>query len=350
MNAKRHVVDLRSDFLSSPSEAMIDAMNAAARSPGGFGLRENLHVRALETKVATLLNKEDALFCPTCTMANQVAINVHCSPGDAVVAETSSHIFTSEAGAPGALSGVNARPIEGQNGRMDDEALANALTPSDALRARVSLVVLENTHVRSGGQVIPIAAMRSHHAMALQADAAVHLDGARLVNAALALNVELEQLSQYADSVSLSLNKSLGAPLGAALAGTREFITEAVRVRQRFGGGWRPAGIPAAAALVALDHWRARLAADHQRARTLAAALTNLQGVSLEQPVMSNLLVVQVQGMTAHELAAKLDDDGIRVIPFSANGVRLAIYHDINDQHIERVAYAFDKLDIDSFT
>ena len=118
--------------------------------------------------------------------------------------------------------------------------------------------------------------------------------------------MELEQLSRYADSVSASLNKSLGAPLGAALAGTQEFITDAVQVRQRFGGGWRPAGIPAAAALTALDHWRVRVVADHQRARTLAAALKNLQGVSLEHPVMSNLLVVQVQGMTARELAAKI--------------------------------------------
>ena len=156
--------------------------------------------------------------------------------------------------------------------------------------------------------------------------------------------MELEQLSRYADSVSASLNKSLGAPLGAALAGTQEFLTDAVQMRQRFGGGSRRAEIPASAALAALDRRRVRLTADHQRTRTLAAALKNLQGVSLEHPVMSNLLVVQVQGMTAHELTAKLDDDGVRVIPFSANGVLLAVYHDIKDQHIKRVANAFTKL------
>lgn len=339
------VVDLRSDILTRPTEAMIAAMGEAARSPGAFGLREDPRVQALERQVAALLGKEDALFCPTCTQANQIAIHLHCRAGDLLVAESDSHVFTSEAGGAAALTGVMPRPVSGERGVMSTEALRVALEPGDALRSPAGVVVIENTHVRSGGCVVPAKVMTSQCGLAEAASVPVHLDGARLANAALAEDVSMQSLAAGADSVSLSLNKGLGAPLGAMLAGNRAFITGAERTRQRFGGGWRPIGIPAAAALVALDGWEARLANDHHRAKQLAGSLAALSMVQIDtQSVQTNLVLAGVQGLSAHQLTDALATQGVLVLPYNRDQVRLALYHDINDGHAERVVDAFQKV------
>lgn len=344
MSTADRVVDLRSDFLSRPTDAMIEAMGRAARESSAFGLREDKHVKALESEVATLLGKEDALFCPTCTQANQIAINIHCQPGEAVAAEASSHVFTSEAGALAALSGVMARPVPGADGRMDQAVLSEVLGPADALRARVALVVLENTHVRTGGRVMPLERMRAQSAIAARAGAAVHLDGARLANAAVALNVDMSELASVAQSVALSLNKGLGAPLGAVLAGSRGFIDKALEIRQRFGGGWRPAGIPASAALLAIRDWQSRIFDDHSRAKLLAKQLADIPGVAVDAPVDSNLVIASMVGYSAAELALELEHHAVKVLAFTATGVRMALYNDIADSDVSRVIDAFTRI------
>jgi threonine aldolase len=345
MTMTRTPVDLRSDLLTRPTEQMIAAMTEAARGPATFGLREDADVQRLEARVATELGHEDALFCPTCTQANQIAIHLHCRPGDSLAAEAHSHVFTSEAGSLSALSGVMPVPVPGYRGIMELGELQAALNAGDALRSSVGLVLIENTHVRSGGCVVPLAAMNEQRAAARAAEVPVHIDGARLPNAALALGTSMAELGAMADSVSLSLNKGLGAPLGAALAGSSGFIAAAERVRQRLGGGWRPASIPAAAALVAFDDWPERLTADHLRARRLAEGLQQIARVRIDiEQVQSNLVVAEVEGISAVELTAALRAADVLVLPYSDTLVRLALYGGIRDEDVDSVVAAFSKI------
>lgn len=336
------MLDLRSDFLTRPTAEMITAMNEAALTPPAFGLREDKHVQILERRAAEVLGKEDALFCPTCTQANQIAINVHVSPGESVAAEADAHIFTSEAGAYSALSGAVAAPVQSADGHVDLAHLASVVESPAGLGTKTGLVVLENTHVRSGGRVIPEEVLSAAYAVARQADTPLHLDGARLPNAAVALGCDLTDLSRHSDSVSLSLNKGLGAPLGAILAGTAEFIEAAVQVRQRFGGGWRPAGIPAAAALLALEGWGEWIAEDHVVAKLLGEALAEVPGVVIDQDqVQSNLVLAAVEGMTAQELTTRLARASVLVLPYLSDAVRIAIYRDVTRGDVGRIVEAF---------
>ncbi|MBT6278186.1 MAG: hypothetical protein HOI95_29135, partial [Chromatiales bacterium] len=329
--------DFRSDFLSRPTQAMRDAMADAGVTPSAFGLREDPFVQRLEERAARLLGKEDALFCPTCTQANQIAINLSIHPGQAVAAIADAHIFTSEAGAVAALSGGVVLPVAGEHGVMDDSALAAALVPGDSLRPSVGLVVEENTHVRSGGRVIRETALRDHARSAERHGIPVHIDGARLPNASIALDVPMQQLARHSSSVSLSLNKGLGAPLGAILAGSAAFIQEAEVVRQRLGGGWRPAGMIAAAALTALDAWEPRITADHRRAQGMVNALHNAEGVLVEpQQVQSNLILAAVRNIGADELVHELEGAGVLALKFGPAHIRLAIHADIDDDATNR--------------
>lgn len=337
------LVDLRSDILTRPTQPMLRAMDEAARARPAFGLREDPYVAQLEAHVARLLGTEDALFCPTCTQANQIAIHLHCRSGDLVAAESESHVFTSEAGAPAALSGVMPLRVPGRRGVGSTSEIEQALGGRDPLRARVAMLLLENTHVRSGGCVVSLAEMRGQRALANRYGVALHIDGARLPNAAIALNESLGALAQGADTVSLSLNKGLGAPLGAVLAGSAQSIAIAERVRQRFGGGWRPAGIPAAMALAALHDWEVRIEQDHRNARVLADGLLEipLVGVDLKQ-VQTNIVLAKIEGMDASALAAALADQGLLVLPYGMTEVRLVTYHDIGEPEIAGAIRAFE--------
>jgi threonine aldolase len=337
-------LDLRSDFVSRPTEQMIEAMTAAARRRGGFGLREDADVRALEALAARLTGKEDALFCASCGLANQIAIHLHCRPGGILLAEASAHVITSEAGGPAALSGVMCTGIPGRDGVPDADSLALALGASDAQRAPVDLLVIENTHVRVGGAVIDLATSQRMHDAAREHGVPVHLDGSRIFNAAAALGVGVGELCSTADTIAFSLNKGLAAPLGAILAGPRGLIEDAVRVRQMFGGGWRPAGIPAAAATVALNTMPARLAADHEVARAIGAAVSALDGVRLGQPrVWTNLVLVDLDERLGGAVAfcEALASHGVLALPFGRHRLRLAVYHEILPSHVPRIVAAF---------
>lgn len=339
-------VDFRSDFVARPTPEMVKAMVGAAQHQPDFGLREDRYVAALEAEAANLLDTEDALFCPTCTQANQIAIHLHCRPGESVVAESLSHIFTSESGALGSLTGALAVGVPGRNGVMDSDAFVKSIRAGDPARSRTALVVVENTHVYSGGRVVPIEAMQKLRDIARSHGIAVHLDGARLFNAAIALGRPVRELARCADSVAVSLNKGLAAPMGAILAGSRDFIREATRVRHMFGGGWRPAHMLAAAASVALRTMIDRLSDDHANAKRLAEGLKGWRGLSVDfQQVQSNIVLLHVDPavIATDTLVQNLRAHDILVMPIavgSASILRFVTHHDINAADIERTVSA----------
>lgn len=342
------LADLRSDFIGRPTPRMIEAMNGAAQTPFSFGLRESPTQRRLEELAAGILDKEDALFFPTCSMCNQTAINIFCRPGDGFIAEASSHCILSEGGAPAMLSGAMPVGVPGENGIVPISELDRVFCPGDEQRPRTGLLVLENTHNRSGGAVLDEAVMEGFAEYARARKIPVHLDGARIFNAAAALGVPADRLTRHVDSVSISLNKGLSAPMGAILAGEKRMIEEAVRVRQRFGGGWRPTDIPAAAGIVALEDMIHRLADDHARAQRLARGIADCSCIDVDiESVRTNLVVAGLNhpslGLT--EFVRLLADHGVLVLPFGRGKIRMAIYWEIDDQKVERVIDVFHRLD-----
>ncbi len=335
-------VDLRTDLVSRPTPEMCQAMMEAMKVAPGFGPREDPVVSRLERFAADMLGKDDALFCPTCTMANQIAIHVRCGRGKTFVAEHTAHAVIYEQSAFASLSGVMPKLVPEKNFAPDPEAIAVALRPLRPLDPQISLIWIENTHVHTGGMVVQPETMQAIRGIGTKAGVPVHLDGARLFNAATALDVSAKDLASMADTVSLSLNKGLSAPLGAVLVGPRDFIAEAVRVRQMFGGGWRPATIPAAAGIVALETMIDRLVDDHRRARRLADGISVLDGIEIDpRSVPTNIVLARVvlPGLTAVDLAAALAKEHILVGVYEPNFIRLVTYVDISD---DAVTHALD--------
>lgn len=317
---------------------MVLAMKQAAESVPEFDWREDRWVRNLESQAAELLGKEDSLFCPSCTLCNQIAINIFCRPGESLVCETQSHIVTSERGAPAAISGVTSMFTHGKNGLVSANGIVDTLNhASMSCDAPVSLLVIENTHTRSGGRVLSRELFAEIRKIADSAGIAIHLDGARLFNAAVHLRTDVANLAKHADSVALSLNKGLAAPLGAILAGTSEFIEQAVVIRQRLGGGWRPAAIPAAAGSIALTEMVERIAEDHERAAKLAAAVKGIRGLEIKNdPVETNLVLVQFPGCTEPPNTALryLSEKGIHALAFGST-VRFALHNGVEDDGVD---------------
>ena len=334
------VVDLRSDFLSRPTPEMVEAMSKAALQKCSFGLREDPILLKLEGIAASMLGKEDALFFPTGTMCNQTAINIACSHGEKLIAETNSHVITSEASAPAVLSGVMPKLIDGERGFIEPNDLEDAIEEGDELRSRTSLIVLENTHNRSGGTVLTSNQTQRIYDVAHRHNIPIHLDGSRLFNAAVYLGISASDLCHCADSVSISLNKGLSAPMGAILAGSKAFIKEAVRIRQRFGGGWRPTNILAAAGIVALETMVERLAEDHRNAKQLAEGIAECKGVSIDpENVQTNLVIAKVNHpkLSIQEIIHKLKDRDILIIQFGPGSIRMVTYREINEDHVNEV-------------
>lgn len=336
-------IDLRSDLLSRPTGSMVAAMQQAAADAPGFGLREDPWVRRLERVAADILGKEDALFCPTCTLCNQIAINIFCAPGDTVVCEATSHIVTSEGGALAAISGAMPCCVPGDRGLLHEQTVTAALqTNAQDGGSRTALVLLENTHTRSGGRTLRVPAMAAIRTATNAAGVPVHLDGARLFNAATYLGTDAATLASHVDSVAISLNKGLAAPIGAVLAGDSAFVEQAVAVRQRLGGGWRPAAIPAAAGIVALTEMVDRLGEDHIRARQLGERVRALDGLELiNDPVETNLLLVGFGGVTSPCAAAVrfLEERGVLGLAYG-EVLRFALHNAITDQDVEQTAEA----------
>src|SRR6516162_2261809 len=304
-------IDLRSDTVTKPTPGMRAAMSAAEVGDDVFG--EDPTVIRLQEKVAALLGKEAALFVPSGTMSNQACIRAHTQPGDELICETTAHIYNAEAGGPAALSGVTCRTIEGEYGIFEVSQLEDKIRPANEHYVRTRLVCLENTHNRGGGRIYPMEKIQAISEWAHSNGLLMHLDGARLWNAVVAAGIPAKDWARHFDSVSVCFSKGLGAPVGSALAGPRDFVARARRIRKVFGGGMRQAGVIASAALYALEHHIDRLADDHRNARVIAAAVADTPGLRLNpSEVETNLVWVQVDPElgTAGDVAATLEGHG----------------------------------------
>ena len=327
-------IDLRSDTVTRPDAEMRRAM--AEAEVGDDVLGEDPTVRRLEEEAATVMGTEASLFVPTGTMGNQIALHLHGKPGSEVICEAGSHIFDYEMGAMAALSGLLPRPVPGDNGLLTVERIERAIAPPVTYRAPTSVVSLENTANMAGGTVYPLAAGESIQRLAQRHGLPVHLDGARIFNAALALGEPVHRLAAGYDSVMFSLSKGLGAPVGSMLCGAVDWIDEARRVRKMFGGGMRQAGVLAAAARVGLHRGADGLTADHELAAHLGDALAELPGVRvINKPVQTNIVIVEVeskdgQGSPASDFVDKLAIVGIRAIPIASDRVRMVTHRDVD--------------------
>jgi threonine aldolase len=305
---------------------------------------EDPTVNALQKRLADLLGKEAALFVPTGTMANQIAVGVHAGPGDELICSETSHVYVWEGGGIARLSGVTTRTFSGDHGLLRLSDLAHAIRPDDGHYVRTRLVCLENTHNRGGGRLHPLAQVAEVSRWARAHGLAMHLDGARLMNAVVASGVSAAEWARHFDTVSICFSKGLGAPVGSAIAGSANDIARAHRLRKVFGGGMRQAGVIAAAALHALSHHVDRLADDHANAQVLARAIESTDGLRLESgPVETNLVWFQVNPSlgTAQEAAAHLRAEGVLVSALGPQVLRACTHLDVSE---DDAAYAAEKI------
>lgn len=332
--AARIRVNLSSDTQTLPSAGMKAAMVEAPLGDEQAG--SDPTVWALCDRVAALLGKEAAMFLPSGTMANQVAIATHCRPGDEVLAHEDSHIITSEAGACQAIAGVMVRGLPGPRGRFDAATLAEAIRPCTRYSPPQTLVEAEQTANRGGGACWSVAALNAVAEIAHANRMATHMDGARILNAAVALSVTAAEIAAGWDSVWVDFTKGLGAPLGAVLCGSRAFIGDAWRWKQRLGGSMRQAGMCAAACLYALDHNVERLAEDHANARTLARGMAQIPGLTVEEPE-TNLVFFDTAGTGrgAAELAAALRREGVLVSVSGPMRGRACLHLDVSAAQVD---------------
>ncbi len=327
-------IDLRSDTVTKPTQAMRRAM--ADAEVGDDVLDGDPTVRRLEERVAELLGKSRALFFPTGTMANQAALWLLGKRGTEVLLDANSHIVNWEVAGAAALAGVQIRPVGGPGGVMDAASLQAALRPRSPHAPVASLVCLENTHNGAGGKVLPLQAMRALRDVARREDLPVHLDGARLWNAAAASGHTLAELAECADTVMVSFSKGLGAPVGAALVGSDAAMAEGWAVRKRFGGGMRQSGILAAAALHALDKHLARLPEDHERARELAASVEGAGGARVIPPDTNIVMVDLPASVPAAELCRRTAEHDVLIAPWSPVRVRAVTHLDVTREMVQR--------------
>jgi threonine aldolase len=323
------LIDLRSDTVTLPTQAMRRAMAEAPVGDDVFG--EDPTVNRLEEYVAELLGKETALYAPSGTMCNQIGVFVNTNRGDEVLLHEGAHAFNYEAGAPALLSGVQLRPLPGEGGVVSPDTFRAAVRPENVHFPRPRLLCLENTHNTAGGKIYPLEDFAEVAAAAKEMGLKVHLDGARLFNAQAATCIPAREWCEHAETVSVCSSKGLGAPVGSLLAGGRETITEARRARKAFGGGMRQAGVIAAGSLYAFEHHTDRLAEDHGRAKKLAAGLREV-GYNVDPPE-TNIVVVEVGDGDAFLQA--LAREGVLATPRTAGSVRLCTHLDVGDEEIE---------------
>ncbi len=331
------VIDLRSDTMTRPTPGMRRAMAEAEVGDDTFG--EDPTVNRLQEKLAAMLGKEAAVYVPSGTMSNQIGVRVHCGPGDEFLCEAGCHIYNYEQGAFAQLSGVVARPVEGEYGALRLEQLVDLIRPENVHLVRTRAVCLENTHNRGGGRVLPYDEVERISQWARSHGLAMHLDGARLFNAQVATGIKAADWAKHFDTVSVCFSKGLGAPVGSALAGTREMMNKALRHRKLFGGTMRQAGIIAAGALYALENHIERLAEDHANARRLADAIRSIDGLDLRPPqVDTNLVIYRVDPRlgTAPDFSARLKRRGLLISAFGGQMMRAVTHLDVNQSHIDR--------------
>jgi len=333
------IVELRSDTFTRPTPEMRAVMAAADVGDDVWG--EDPTARALEERAAEILGKERAVFVPSGTMANQIALLVHCRPGDEVIVGRGAHNRAFESGAGAAWAGVQFAEVGEPDGTFSAADVAGATLPVDRNLPHTRLVCVENTHNRGGGRVWPRAQVTAVASAARERSLGLHLDGARIWNAAIALGVSERELAAPFDTVGACFSKGLGAPVGSVFAGSRDAVDSARRFRKMLGGGMRQAGILCAAALHALEHHRARLADDHANARRLAEGLAAIPGITASPArVETNIVIFEVAPITARELSARLAAAGVRIAPIAANRLRAVTHLDVDVAGIDRALAA----------
>ena len=334
--SNRKPIDLRSDTKTRPTPGMRAAM--ANAEVGDEQAGEDPSVNRLCERVAALCGKQAAVFLPSGTMCNQIAAAVHCRPGGELLAHWSAHILANESGGPSAIAGVQTWPLSGPHGRFDAATLTSALRQRKYNYPRAQLVVVEQTSNRGGGSVWPMAELDAVRAVADANGLAVHMDGARLLNAVAASGVSAATFCAITDSAWIDLSKGLGCPVGAVLVGSTAFIDAAWSWKFRLGGAMRQAGILAAAGLYALDHHVERLADDHRNARKLAEGIAAIDGLAVDLRLVETNLIffdVMAPGIDAETLAAALAHRGVLVGPENANTIRVITHLDVTAEDVD---------------
>jgi len=337
-------VDLRSDTVTKPCPAMRAVMADAEVGDDVFG--EDPSVNELQRRAAELLGKESALFVPSGTMANELAIRSQTHHGDEIVMERNSHPFNYESGGLAAISGVQINLIDGERGRYCREDIENVVNPLDSHFAPTSLVAVENTTNRGGGAIFDLNEIKRIREFAIEHGLKMHLDGARLFNACVETGIAASEYAAQFDTVSVCLSKGLGAPVGSVLAGDAETIEVARRFRKMFGGGMRQAGIIAAGGLYALEHNIDRLKEDHRRARRLAEGVSSVGSLSIKWPVDTNFVMIDVSatGIGAEEACDRLGEEEVGMLALHPTLLRAVTHLDIDDDGIDYAVSVFRKL------
>ncbi|MDE0821998.1 MAG: aminotransferase class V-fold PLP-dependent enzyme [Opitutales bacterium] len=341
--AKR--IDLRSDTVTQPTQAMRVAIGNAEMGDDVLG--DDATVQELQQKLATMLGKEDALFVPSGTMSNSIAIRAQTQPGDEIITETNSHIYIYEGGGYAALSGCSVALVKGTHGIMDAENVAKAIRKSEGSLSHFPngrLVCVENTSNRGGGTCYPQETLDEIARIAHDNDCNVHMDGARLFNAVISTGVDAARMARDYDSISICLSKGLGAPVGSVLVGSSELIARAHRWRKMFGGGMRQAGLIAAGGLYAINNHIQSLADDHLRARRLAEAVSVMDGFTVDIDTIETNMVYVKGLIEGQDIVDQLAAHGVDVLTVGQNMIRAVTHLHITDGDIEQAIAAFEKL------
>jgi threonine aldolase len=337
-------IDMRSDTVTRPSPGMRQAIFEAEVGDDVF--EDDPTVQRLEAMLAGILGKEAALYVPSGTMSNQVAVNAHTRPGDEVIVERNCHTFNYEVGGPAVLAGVQLHPLDGHHGVLTAEQIEAAVRPENIHIPPTTLICLENTHNRAGGVIYPIEEIRRINTLAQQRDIRLHLDGARLFNASVASGHAASEYAALFDSVSICLSKGLGAPVGSMVAGEKDFIGRCRRYRKMYGGGMRQVGILAAAGIYALENNIDRLAEDHKNARHFAERVGGIEGVEIDlETVQTNIVVMDIAGLSIgpSQAVEKLKEKGLLVVVFGPTKIRAVAHLDVSAEDVLRAARIFEE-------
>lgn len=339
------IIDFRSDTVTKPTPPMLEAMMKARVGDDVFG--EDPSINQLEEMAANMFGMEAAIFCPSGTMTNQIAIKCHTQPGDEVICDESSHVYQYEGGGIAFNSGASVKLIHGDLGRINAQQVLAAIQPDDPHRPNSRLVSLENTSNRGGGSCYDFTEVKKIQAVCREKGLAFHLDGARLWNALIAKKETAKQYGETFDSISICLSKSLGCPVGSLLLGKKDFIKKARRIRKVFGGGMRQAGFIAAAGIYALQNNIERLSEDHQHAKQIADAIEKKPFVRTVLPAETNIIIFELDdSLTAPALVTKLKENNILGYAISPNRVRLVVHLDITKDMVTKTVDIFNQLSL----
>ncbi|MEK4029194.1 low-specificity L-threonine aldolase [Pseudobacillus sp. FSL P4-0506] len=330
------MIDLRSDTVTKPSEKMRKAMYEAEVGDDVYG--EDPTVNKLEELAAEMLGKEAALFVTSGTQGNQIAGLVHCKPGEEVILEAQSHIFLYEAAAMSAFAGVQTKTLVGERGAMKPSDVKAAIREDDIHQPETGLICIENTHNKAGGAVVPLKIMEEIYQIAQRNGVPVHLDGARLFNASVASGIPAKEFAKHTDTVQFCLSKGLGAPVGSIIAGSSRFISKARKWRKRLGGGLRQAGVLAAPGMIALQENIERLHEDHENARHLAEGLHSIEGITLENKVETNIVLVNIarSNQTTEIFLNELKRNGVLAGEFGPHLIRFVTNNGVTRTDIDK--------------